>query len=142
MTQNTANTVLVSPGQAYTFTRLQAGTLKNKFNLSVSDRGAMLAHCVNPACDAPLSSFSEGRLFQFEIVSISISATDDAREPFDEKPNRQTAHYWLCGRCAGSMALVLEPLRGLRLVPLETGEAGASDRKEVPVDRPQPPNRC
>jgi len=102
----------------------------------------MLARWVYPACDAALSSLSEGRLFQFEIVSISVSANDDEREPFDEKPRRQTAHYWLCGRCAGSMVLVLEPLPGLRLVPLGIGEAEASGRKEVLVDRPQSANRC
>ena len=81
----------------------------------------MLGHCVNPDCGAPLHSFSEGRLYQFEIVSISIAATDSAKAPFDEKPERQAVHYWLCGRCAGNLNLQLEPLQGLRVVPLMPG---------------------
>jgi hypothetical protein len=81
----------------------------------------MLAYCANPSCYAPLHSFSEGRLFQFEIVSISVSASDDTAEPFDEKPERQTAQFWLCGSCASSMTLVLEPQKGLRLIPVSQG---------------------
>jgi hypothetical protein len=78
----------------------------------------MIAHCVNPNCGAQLHSFVEGRLFQFEVVSISVSATDDAGAPFDEEPCSQTAQFWLCGRCAASMSLVLEPVHGLKIVPL------------------------
>lgn len=78
----------------------------------------MLAYCANPTCYAPLHSFAEGRLFQFEVVSISVAASDDTTEPFDEKPERQTAQFWLCGRCAATMTLTLEPVRGLKLTPL------------------------
>ena len=90
----------------------------------------MLAYCVNPNCYTPLHSFSEGRLFQFEIVSISVSASDDTTAPFDEKPERQTAQFWLCGQCASNMTLLLEPIRGLRLVPLELG----SEANKNPID--------
>jgi hypothetical protein len=78
----------------------------------------MIARCVNPNCGAQLHSFVEGRLFQFEVVSISLSATDEGASPFDEKPNTQTAQFWLCGPCATSMSLVLEPAHGLKIVPL------------------------
>ena len=91
----------------------------------------MQAYCVNPACYAPLHSFWEGRLFQFEVVSISIAASDDAATTFDEKPERQTAHFWLCGRCAGDMTLVLEPLKGLRVVPLGPGSTEAPDLTSI-----------
>src|SRR5712692_1441801 len=91
----------------------------------------MQAYCVNPACYAPLHSFWEGRLFQFEVVSISIAASDDMAAAFDEKPERQTAHFWLCGRCADHMTLVLEPLKGLRVVPLGPGGAEAPDLTNV-----------
>ncbi|HZP16508.1 MAG TPA: hypothetical protein VFB00_00985 [Terriglobales bacterium] len=79
----------------------------------------MQARCVNEGCNRTLHSFSEGRLFQFEVVSISLAASDEAAAPFDEKPQRETVHFWLCGRCASSLNLVLEPARGLKLVPLE-----------------------
>lgn len=83
----------------------------------------MLSQCANPSCARPLTSLSEGRLFQFEIVSISVSASDEASEDFDETPRRETADFWLCPQCASTMALTLEPASGLRLVPLETGVA-------------------
>lgn len=102
----------------------------------------MLARCVNPTCYVPLQAFCEGRLFQFEVVSISISAADDN---FDEKPERQTAHFWLCGRCANEMTLVLEPRRGLTLVPTGSQGAGEDARSaglSLSEDELREPNNC
>src|SRR5437660_10107674 len=99
----------------------------------------MLAHCAN--CYALLHSFCEGRLFQFEVVSISVAAGDDTTAPFDEKPERQTAHFWLCGRCAGSMTVMLEPALGVRVVPVAwsgpegTGVEDAATRGREARDR-------
>ena len=99
----------------------------------------MLAHCANPACYAPLHSLAEGRLFQFEVVSISIAASDDAAASFDQQPERETAHFWLCGHCADAMTLVLEPLQGLRVVPLESVGAKTSDMTDLlPADQELP----
>ena len=93
----------------------------------------MLARCVNENCNRPLHSFSEGRLFQFEIVSISLAATDENSAPFDEKPQRETVHFWLCGHCAATFTLVLEPARGLKLVSVnEVGSAGTEHPVTVP----------
>ena len=78
----------------------------------------MQANCANESCNRQLHSFTEGRLFQFEVVSISLAASDETAAPFDEKPMRETAHFWLCGKCASSFNLVLEPARGLKLVSL------------------------
>ena len=104
----------------------------------------MLAHCVNPNCYAPLHSYSEGRLFQFEVVSISIAASDDTGQPLDEKPERQTAHFWLCGRCADTMTLTLEPLRGLKVIPLGPGGSEIPELGDVklPDEESQQPNSC
>jgi hypothetical protein len=101
----------------------------------------MIAHCVNPNCGAQLHSFVEGRLFQFEVVSISVSATDEASAPFDEEPKSQTAQFWLCGRCAATLSLVLEPINGLRIVPLA---ADSADVNGLPLERGQMPetNHC
>lgn len=93
----------------------------------------MLAHCVNESCGRPLHSFSEGRLFQFEVVSISLAASDEASAPFDEKPMRETAHFWLCGRCALSFSLVLEPARGLKLISLGAEGFAAIEAKAPPL---------
>jgi hypothetical protein len=58
-------------------------------------------------------------LFQFEVVSISVAASDEKCAPFDERPERQTMHLWLCGRCASSMTLVIEPAHGVKVVSLD-----------------------
>jgi hypothetical protein len=78
----------------------------------------MMSRCANPNCHRPLDS-SEGRLFQFEIVSISVSIDDDDKQDFDEIPNRQTTHFWLCGPCSAAITLALAPEEGLQLIPLE-----------------------
>lgn len=88
----------------------------------------MLARCVNEGCKRPLYSFSEGRLFQFEVVSISLAASDEGSAPFDEKPQRETVHFWLCGACASTMSLILEPARGLKLVSLGEQNSGPSEQ--------------
>jgi hypothetical protein len=92
----------------------------------------MLSQCANPGCGRSLTSLSEGRLFQFEITSISVSAVDDNSEKFDETPKRDAAHFWLCSQCASSMTLTIEPLGGLRLLPLEPPASFAADRPSSP----------
>lgn len=77
-----------------------------------------LASCANQNCGRAFALHSDGRLFQFEVVSISLAAHDEASAPFDEKPVRETMHFWLCGSCASRFSLVLEPARGLRMVPV------------------------
>ena len=104
----------------------------------------MVAHCINPDCRVALRTFSEGRLFQFEVVSISVPAQDDRRLPFDEKPTRQTSHFWLCGDCATRLSLTLEPSDGLRLVPLAGEEVALGDSSRIPRDGApaQPVSQC
>lgn len=96
----------------------------------------MLAHCVNEGCKRPLYSFSEGRLFQFEVVSISVAASDENSAPFDEHPQRQTLHLWLCGRCASTMTLVLEPTRGVKVISLEEENSEARSAQTIGLNVP------
>jgi hypothetical protein len=93
-----------------------------------------MARCINENCNLPLHSLSEGRLFQFEIISISLAANDDTVAAFDEKPQRETVHFWLCGSCASTMTLVLEPVRGLKLVPTQERDSSASDFSPIRRD--------
>jgi hypothetical protein len=93
----------------------------------------MISNCSNPSCGRAVSSLAEGRLFQFEITSISISAVDDKSDQLDETPARETVHFWLCGQCAATMTLSLEPLGGLRVLPLE---AAPIMRTSTPAPKP------
>ena len=94
----------------------------------------MLARCINESCKRPLYFFSEGRLFQFEVVSISLAASDTGSAPFDEKPQRETVRFWLCGGCASTMSLVLEPARGLKLVSIHEQSMDAPEHSLAPAD--------
>jgi hypothetical protein len=76
----------------------------------------MVLSCANPSCAAQLIRPQEGRLFQFEIRSISIACEDnDTSVP--EVPSRQTARFWLCGKCAGQFAVAL-PADAAVVVPV------------------------
>ena len=81
-----------------------------------------------------MTSLSEGRLFQFEIVSISVSATDEDLTEFDERPERETANFWLCGKCAESMTLSLDPSAGLRLSPLTSRPSEPAPQRVSPSE--------
>jgi hypothetical protein len=102
----------------------------------------MLARCVNDNCNRPLHSFSEGRLFQFEVVSISLAASDENSAPFDEKPQRETVHFWLCGRCAATSTLVLEPAKGLKLISVDEADRRAVDQTTAITSDVLQPKRC
>lgn len=90
------------------------------------------AKCANQSCSRTLQTYVEGRLFQFEVVSISLAANDEASAPFDEKPERETVVFWLCGACAPQFNLALEPAHGLRLIPLTQ----QSDRRQEAAWQP------
>jgi hypothetical protein len=94
----------------------------------------IMARCINENCNLPLHSLSEGRLFQFEVISISLAANDATAAPFDEKPQRETVHFWLCGSCASMWTLTLEPARGLKLLPVQ-GRNSTATEDFTPVRR-------
>jgi hypothetical protein len=91
--------------------------------------GTMLTKCANPNCSVPVGTFGQGRLFQFEIISISISVNDAQSADFDERPKRETSHFWLCRDCSTSMTLTLTPARGLQLIPLKPEIAAEPGRR-------------
>jgi hypothetical protein len=89
----------------------------------------MLTCCANPDCRSRRYTDADGEEFHFEIVSISIAASDDlaTTESSDEVPVRETACFWLCVACSESVTLALDPLQGLHLIQLEA----------LPADDPQ-----
>lgn len=76
-------------------------------------------------------------MFQFEVVSISVAASDENSAPFDEHPQRQTLHLWLCGKCASTMTLVLEPTRGVKVMSLEEQSSESRSAQTVPLNMPR-----
>jgi hypothetical protein len=80
----------------------------------------MLSKCANPACATPFQYLREGRLFKFELELLEPKGPVlvGGRFPNDQKPVRKVEHFWLCGRCARNMTLVLESERKVVAVPL------------------------
>lgn len=87
-----------------------------------------LSTCANPSCSAQLLPLREGKLFQFEVRSISVPCVDaDGLAP--ESPSREVAHYWLCGRCAAEMKFVLRAT-AVQVVALASSELMPSANQE------------
>lgn len=89
---------------------------------------AMTSHCANPACAIPLRFLRDGRLFQFEVrptLAISEQAPEQAPEMAPEIQNpsarerlvRKVSHFWLCGKCASSLTLAFDALKGVVVKP-------------------------
>jgi len=63
----------------------------------------MLAKCANPSCTASFHYLQEGRLFRLEADPESIPYVN----PYASGPTTKVEYFWLCGRCAESLALRL-----------------------------------
>lgn len=83
----------------------------------------MTSHCANPACAIPLHHFQDGRLFQFE-VRPKLPASDE--RPENQGPSarerlvRKVSHFWLCGKCASTLTLAFDALKGVVVKPRPT----------------------
>ena len=76
----------------------------------------MIAKCANPACGAPFRYLREGRIFQVD----SNAAGKRIVGPFliaDAGPPHRLEHFWLCGECARTLTLAIDPERGVVTVP-------------------------
>lgn len=84
----------------------------------------MLAKCANPACGAHFRYLHEGRIFNF---------------PFSESGTPGVArveHFWLCGKCATSLTVVMNGATAevrFRRMSLTAGAARIESR-QPPAD--------
>jgi hypothetical protein len=82
----------------------------------------VLAKCANPACGAHFLYLHEGRIFNFPF-------SDDGTPG---KGLGRVEHFWLCGRCAASLTVVMNEgsvqVRFRRL-ELTDGQARSQYRK-------------
>jgi hypothetical protein len=77
-------------------------------------------YCANPSCQKRRGTLPEGRAFAFEIVSISVAASDHPGVTDDDEiPQRERVHFWLCETCCQAATLTLDPSQGLQLVVLD-----------------------
>jgi hypothetical protein len=86
----------------------------------------VLAKCANPACGAHFLYLHEGRIFNFPF-------SDDGTPG---KGLGRVEHFWLCGRCAASLTVVMNEGSALvrfRRLELTDGQAHSQPR-QPPAD--------
>jgi hypothetical protein len=64
----------------------------------------MVAKCANPDCSVPFLYLREGKLFAIPRPGVSVRAT-------------RVEYFWLCGNCAGKLAIDSRRQGGMRLTP-------------------------
>ena len=77
----------------------------------------MIAKCANPGCSAPFRYLREGRIFQVDRDAAGHRIVG----PFliaETGPPHRLEHFWLCGVCARTMTLAVDPEGGVVTVPL------------------------
>ena len=78
--------------------------------------------CANPACSRSISSPRDGQTLEFEIISVSVAASDDdASHQWDESPKREARRVYLCSECARSVSIRIGP-EGIRIIPANPAE--------------------
>jgi len=83
----------------------------------------MTSHCANPACAIPLGYLRDGRLFQFEVrpkFAIPDQRRENQSRSAAERLARKVSHFWLCGKCASSLTLAFDALKGVVVKPRPT----------------------
>jgi len=60
----------------------------------------VLSECANPACLSRLHYLHEGRIFKVETGRIPSDRNGS--------PTHRIEYFWLCGRCAQTLTVVLE----------------------------------
>ena len=79
---------------------------------------SVTSHCANPNCAIPLRLLRDGRLFQFEVRQ-ELPTGGGPRDTFltPGRQPRNVSHFWLCGRCASTLTLVFDLLKGVIVKP-------------------------
>jgi hypothetical protein len=75
--------------------------------------------CANPACRKALASPREAQTVEFEIVSVSVPASDEEPSTWDESPKREAKRVYLCPDCADSVSITFGP-EGVQISPAQT----------------------
>jgi hypothetical protein len=82
-----------------------------------------MTHCANPACAIPLRYLRDGRLFQFEVrrkFPIAEQLPGNQSPSAAERWVRKVSHFWLCGKCASTLTLAFDALKGVVVKPRPT----------------------
>jgi hypothetical protein len=77
----------------------------------------MMSKCANPSCPSVFRYLREGKLFQVPAgISARVSAVKNDEGPMT--PARDE-FFWLCGACSKELTIEVDPVAGVRIVPLQ-----------------------
>lgn len=79
----------------------------------------MVSKCANPNCSTPFHYFREGTIFRVEVDGSGATRPTGPQLVTSSGKTPRLEHFWLCGRCATTMTLVLERGKGVTAVPRE-----------------------
>jgi len=71
----------------------------------------------------PLRYLQDGRLFQFEVrpkLPMAGQLPENPSTSRTERLVRKVSHFWLCGKCASSLTLAFDALKGVVVKPRPT----------------------
>jgi len=71
----------------------------------------------------PLRYLQDGRLFQFEVrpkFPMADQPPENQSTSRTERLVRKVSHFWLCGKCASSLTLAFDALKGVVVKPRPT----------------------
>jgi len=82
---------------------------------AVGVRVIMITKCFNPRCGMPLRYLRHGRIFRFDLPSVSFEAVGLTQRA---RIIRKVSHFWLCGHCCQTMTLVSDSVLDVRVQQL------------------------
>ena len=75
-----------------------------------------VVQCANPACRKTISNVRDGQTLEFEIISVSVPASDDEPKGWDESPKRAATRVYLCSQCAPTVSIQIGS-QGITILP-------------------------
>ena len=75
----------------------------------------MTAKCANPTCSVPFYRLGRGKLFRFEVRSVSEPCRDVPDNVCRTKSGRGSVYFWLCGKCRLTKTVRFDPASGLTI---------------------------
>lgn len=77
--------------------------------------------CANPACRKAIPTPQDGQALELEVVSISVPASDEGLNTWDESPKREARRVYLCSQCAHAFSIKIGA-DGITVVAASAGE--------------------
>ena len=95
----------------------------------------MLSKCANPTCSASFRRLGSGRLFRFEVRSLSEPCRDVPHSVCSTKSGHASVFFWLCKNCKLTNTLSFDSALGLTVQPISTDHCSGPAGQGVGLGR-------